>query len=196
MVTQNSLSKTFEILEKYKINIANYKILENKKDLKHLDFPIYIKIDSQKHKSKLGGVKKCNNFQEALNTINSFLKKFPNNLLILQEEIMGKEMFVGIKKDKVFGKILVVGAGGTKVESKKDIGFRVLPVKKSDIKKMIKELKIYPEIKNGNKHSLKSLINLISKISELTKKQDFKELDLNPVILTKTKAIVVDSRIF
>jgi hypothetical protein len=196
MTTPKSLVQTFETLEKNKIPIAKYTVLENKKDLKNLTLPIYIKIDSQKHKSKLGGVKRCNTLHEAVNTTNLFLKKFPKNLLILQEEIKGRELFVGIKKDIVFGEVLVVGAGGTKVESKKDLAFRALPIKKKEIKRMLKELMIYPELKKGNKVALKKLVTLILHISEFAQKTKPKELDLNPVILTKTKAVVVDSRMF
>ena len=96
MSTKISLTETFELLEKNKISLADYKVLENQKDLKKLKYPIYIKIDSQKHKLKIGAVKKCNNLKEAVETTNHFLKKFPHNLLILQEEVVGREIFVGI----------------------------------------------------------------------------------------------------
>lgn len=196
MTSPTSLVQTFELLEKNKIPLAKYKILEKQSDLKSLEYPIYIKIDSQRHKSKLGGVRKCNTYKEATETTSLFLKKFPQNLLILQEEILGKEIFVGIKKDKVFGEVLVVGAGGTRVESKKDLSFRALPVKKSDIKKMIKELKIYNELKKENKKALKKLADLVLNISLFAEEHQPNELDLNPVILTKSGAFVVDSRMF
>ncbi|MAG39761.1 hypothetical protein CMI41_02235 [Candidatus Pacearchaeota archaeon] len=196
MEKPKSLVQTFELLEKNKLPLANFKVLETKNDLKKMNFPIYIKIDSQKHKSKLGGVKKCNTFHEALKTTNMLLKKFPNTLLILQEEIQGKEIFVGIKKDKVFGEVLVVGAGGTRVESKKDLSFRALPINKREASKMIRELKIYQELRKQNKQAIKELLKIISKISKLAQALQPKELDLNPVILTKNKANIVDARIF
>jgi succinyl-CoA synthetase beta subunit len=195
MSIKGSLVETLEILDKGKIPLANYEVLEDKKDLKNLTFPIYIKIDSQKHKSKIGGVRRCNNQEEAMVAIKYLLRKFPKNLLLLQEEIKGREIFVGIKKDKIFGKILVVGAGGTKVESKKDLSFRALPVKRTDIKRMIRELKIYRELRKENKKALKGLVTLIKNTSHLAKKLKFKELDLNPVILTSDGAFIVDARI-
>jgi succinyl-CoA synthetase beta subunit len=61
---------------------------------------------------------------------------------------------------------------------------------------MIRELKIYQELRKQNKQAIKELLKIISKISKLAQALQPKELDLNPVILTKNKANIVDARIF
>jgi succinyl-CoA synthetase beta subunit len=184
------LSEVLDFLSKNKVNIAQYLCIEDMKDLSKIKYPAYLKIDSLDHKKKLGGVKYCENRKDCLDNVLVFIKKFPKNLLVLQEEKKGYEMFVGVKSDRVFGKVLVIGEGGTLVEKKRNVAFRPLPASKKDIKEMIQELKIeLPEKTKKDK-----FVGICQRISKISK--DFSEIDLNPVILNRKGAFVVDARIF
>ena len=77
-------------------------------------------------------------------------------------------------------------------QEKKDVSFRITPIKESDAENMIKELKIYSEIKSENIEILKKSLVKLSKFAK--KHPHISELDINPLILNKKDAVIVDAR--
>lgn len=186
------LEHSFEELKG--LNLAEHLVLPINADLKKfkdkilkLGFPCWIKLNSSEHKLALGGVKKASSFEELELAHKELKKKFPDKKFIVQKNQSGVMIILGIKHDKTFGKILLVGAGGSSVEEKKDIEFRVLPVSKEEILSALKELKIYSELKQAN---ISSLVETVEKLIKLP----IKEADLNPVIVND-KTWIVDARV-
>lgn len=171
--------------------LAKYEIIKSEHELKNLQFPCWLKASVERHKLELGAVVKANNLQDAQEKLKEMRKKFPTETVIAQEQVEGIEMILGLKEDKVFGKLLLIGFGGTFTEVVKDISFRALPVNKKEIEKQISELKMYPALVSRKKYALDKLIKLADKLAS----SDFKEADLNPVIVTEQGAFVVDARI-
>jgi len=189
------LESSFEELKN--LDLANYLVLpinsnldKFEKKIKKLKFPLWIKLNTSEHKTRLDAVRKCFNFEELKKNYNSLRKKFPEKKFIIQEDVSGIEVIAGIKQDKTFGKVLLVGSGGSLVELIKDIQFRVCPVNKEEIFQALQELKSYHLMKEKN-FEIGKLINLIEKFSKL----EVKEADLNPIIVNKKKAVIVDARI-
>ena len=171
--------------------ISNYKIVKSEKDLDSLNFPYYMKVSVSGHKTELGGMKKCNNLDEAKKNFKEMRKNFAKEDIIMQEPVDGVEIILGIKEDNVFGKLLLIGFGGIFAESVKDISFRALPIERSEIEKMIKELKLYPVLVSRKKFAIDKFVDLAEKVSKL----NIKEADFNPVILNEKDAFIVDARI-
>lgn len=173
--------------------LAEYLLLENqnldKKQIEKLGFPLWLKISSSGHKAKLGGVVKCSSFGELTQKINEFSKKF-SFPLILQKEVKGTEIMLGVKQDTTFGKIIVFGLGGSNIEIFHDLSFLVLPVSKDEIGKSFQELKVYKILKEKNCKT-KELFSLIEKLSNL----NIKEADFNPIIVNEKEAKIIDARI-
>jgi len=184
------LIESFKLLKK--LPVAEYKIV-SEKDLE-FEYPAFMKISTGEHKTELGGVKKCINKEDALQNYKEMRKKFKGKI-VLQRAAEGKEMIIGIKEDAVFGKLLLVGFGGTDAEILRDISFRALPVDKQEIEKMIKELKMYPVLVTRKKYAVDKFIDLAEQVSEIAEKLKIVEMDLNPVILTETQAVIVDARV-
>lgn len=182
------------LLESFKIlgnrNLAEYTIVKSEKDLENLEFPYYIKISSGEHKTEKKAVMKCRNLEEAKKNL-IFLKKNFKEDIVIQEAIDGVEMIIGLKEDRVFGRLILIGFGGTFVEVMKDVSFRALPVDKNEIEKMLSELKFYGVLTKRKKYAVEEFINLV----ERTAKLNVKEMDLNPVILNEKGAFIVDARI-
>ena len=151
-------------------------------------FPVWIKLNTSEHKLSLGAVKKASSYEELIKTHQEFKKKFPDKKFVIQENISGIHIIVGIKHDETFGKILLIGAGGSSVEEKKDIEFRSLPIGKEEISQVLSQLKVYKTIKNL---ALTNLVDLIEKISKLK----IIEADFNPVIVNDKDAFIVDARL-
>jgi hypothetical protein len=184
-----NLIESFEILKK--LPIARAKIIEKESDLEFIPFPYFMKVSIPEHKTEKKALIKCNNISESKTSFSCLRKKFPNEKIVIQEEIDGVEMIIGLKKDPVFDKILLIGFGGISVETLKDIQFRVIPVSKDEIKKALEGLKLYPSLFKRKKYAIDKFIDLAYIVSKL----DLKELDLNPVILTEKSAIIVDARL-
>ncbi len=183
-----NLTESFEVLEQ--LNTAQTFLVQKQSDLSAIKFPYYMKIDSPKHKKKIGGVMRCESLKEAKESY-SKLKKTHKEQIVIQEEIIGLEIILGMKEDRVFGKMLLLGLGGEGLE-KKDIVFRSVPIKRSKINKAVKTLRNYPKIKGLATEKLLTLIEMFLIIAD---RENIVEADLNPIILTKKDAVIVDARI-
>jgi succinyl-CoA synthetase beta subunit len=183
-----------DFLEKNQFSVVNRNFIKNKSQLKNikLSFPWVMKVYSKKiiHKNKANGIilniKSLSQAKRAFNKL-SKLKGFQGT--IIQEQIKGQELILGLKSTEDFGLSILLGKGGTDVEKIKDITFRIIPINQKDAEQMIKDLKI----KINNKQAI---INNLLKLNKLAlKNKNIQELDINPIILTKDKATIVDARI-
>lgn len=159
-------------------------------------FPIVMKVMGKKivHKKKLGGVKVgIKNFCEVLEEFKKMKNISGSEGVIIQEQIIGREFLLGIKKTPDFGHIFVFGSGGSSVEKDKDVSFRVYPVGKDDIKEMFVETKIFNSMNQEEKELvLKTLLKFNSLVKKFPK---ILELDINPLMIDNHQALIVDARI-
>jgi len=177
-------------IAKYVLIPKNADISKFQSKIESLGFPIWIKLDSGEHKTKIKAIEQCCNFEQVEKVHKSLKKRFPDKRFIVQESISGAEIIAGINLDKVFGKTLLIGSGGSLAETIKDISFRVCPVDKTEILSALQELKIFPVLKEKN-YNINKLVDLIKKFSDLK----IEEADLNPIIVNEKSAVVVDSRV-
>ncbi|MBU3913142.1 MAG: acetate--CoA ligase family protein [Nanoarchaeota archaeon] len=184
-----SLLESFDKLKA--LPLARHLIIKNEGDLNKIEFPYWLKADISEHKLELGAVVKCNNLSQAKENLKEMRKKFPASSIIAQEQIEGIEMIIGLKQDKAFGKLLLVGFGGTFAETIKDTSFRALPISNKEIEKQISELKLCKVLVSRKKFAIDKFISLAEKISKL----DINEADFNPIILNEKGAFIVDARI-
>ena len=183
-----TLLECFEKLKK--LPIAKTIVINSVEDLTKISFPYYMKASLGEHKLEKQAVLKIETLEDAKSNYNRLKKLFPKIPIIIQEQVSGIEMIIGLKEDKVFGKLLLVGFGGTNAEVLKDVEFRALPVNKEEILNAVSSLKLYKELYQRKKYAIDKFVELAFEVS----KTNFKELDLNPVILTEEKAIIVDAR--
>jgi hypothetical protein len=188
-----SEKQTEDFLEKQCFNVVKRIIVKSKSQLSNinLEFPWVMKISSHKaiHKARIGGtILGIKNLKQAEKAFSKLIKIKAINGLIVQEMEKGQEIILGLKNTPEFGLAIMVGAGGGKVEEQKDISFRVCPIIETDAKEMLSELKI-------NVRNSKEVIKNLIKLSSLAKKYPkINELDINPLIVNKKQAIVVDAR--
>ncbi len=158
-----------------------------------MGFPLVMKVSGQKilHKNRIGGVKtKIETIEQAEKIFDTFIKIQDAEGVILQKQISGEEFILGLKATKEFGHVLAFGIGGTSVEQIKKVAFRVCPLNDDEAVNMIKEIKenITEEELNAIKKNIFQLCRLSKRYSNIT------ELDINPLMVEKDKAIVVDAR--
>jgi len=188
-------------LERENFKVIKREFAKDKKDIlkisRKIAFPWAMKISSKKvvHKKKIGGViLDIKNIEEADRSFEKLSKIENFEQVIIQPLIKGRELIVGLKKTPEFNLVIMLGAGGSNVEEKKDIVFRVCPIKGKDADDMIKELRSYSLIETKVDSSL--IRDTLLKISKLAEKYpDIQELDINPLMVDLKEAIVVDARI-
>ena len=183
-----NLKDSFDFLKSFPI--AKYFLVKTEKDLQRIDFPYYMKASIAGHKTEEKAITRCRNLEEAKNTYLFLSKKFVGDIII-QKESEGIEMIIGLKKDTVFGRLLMIGFGGIFTEKIKDISFRAVPLDKKEIEKMLQELKFYSMLVSRKKYAIDKFVELALKVSRL----EIHEMDLNPVILNEEEAVIVDARI-
>jgi acyl-CoA synthetase (NDP forming) len=148
------------------------------------------------HKSDAGGIAiDLDNREEVIDAygaIRQNCRAHVPNAIIEGVEISemvkpGMEMIVGARIDKTFGPIVMVGHGGIYVEVMKDVSFRALPLTRSDILSMIKEIRSYPLLLGVRGEKMKDIDNLVDTILKLgaiiSKCKGITDIEINPLVV-------------
>jgi acetyltransferase len=109
------------------------------------------------------------------------------------------ELILGIKKDSVFGTVLMVGMGGITAELFGDKALGFPPLNERLARSMLESLKIYPLLKGyrgGSPKNLDKLLQVLIRLSYLAADYpEIKELDINPLLVSSREVIALDARI-
>lgn len=150
------------------------------------------------HKWDVGAVKlNLGKEEDVEKAFKELSEKFRDSKILAQEMIEGVEVFLGAKRDKIFGWVLSFGMGGLFVEVYEDISMRLAPIEMEEALKMIKEIKGYKILRGyrGRKVKVRELARIISKFSKHLDKIGGREIDLNPIICNEEGCWVVDFRV-
>lgn len=179
----------FPIVESYLIKDKDSLIKHSKK----IKFPLVLKNPEILHKTEKNAVIIDVNKE---NLIKSY-QNLKSKKVLMQKQLKGYELLIGIKKDNVFGHVIAFGIGGIFTEVLKEVSFRILPINKKEIISLIKENKSYNLLNSrGKKISTKDIENIILKLSNLIKKHpNIQELDINPLMVNEKETKIVDARI-
>jgi acetate---CoA ligase (ADP-forming) len=167
---------------------------------KHLKYPLVAKVVSPEisHKSDAGGVvlgiKDLDSLLNAYHTIIQNAKIYNQNAIIegvlVEEMVKGPflEAFIGVKKDPIFGPVILCGLGGIYVEILKDVSQDLAPVSRQDALRMIQQLKSYPlfsGVRNGLKYDVEGFADVLVNVSILAinLEGNWTELEINPLIV-------------
>lgn len=189
-----------KFLQKQGFNVLDSVYLKKEDELsKVLDsfrFPCVIKVEGKEivHKKRIGGVQlNIKNQKEAIESFKKMQKIKGFEGVVVQKQIDGTEILLGIKNTPEFNHVVVFGEGGTKVEEIKDVSFRIAPFGEKDALEMINETKISKKL---SKEEINFIVQNIIKINALVKKfPQISELDINPLMVNKNEAQIVDARI-
>jgi acyl-CoA synthetase (NDP forming) len=203
-----------KILHGYGIPVTMAEIARNADEAGALaskvGFPVVLKIHSPDitHKSDVGGVKvnlkNASDVKNAFNEIVANVKKHKpdakiNGVLVQNMAPSGREIIVGVTKDRQFGPLVMFGLGGIFVEVLKDVSFRLPPINKKEALTMMGEIKGYPILKGvrGNEPAdLDAVADVIAKTSKMVMDlPEISELDMNPIFVYSKGLMVVDARI-
>ncbi len=181
-------SEASEIMKKYDINTVKFWTTDSKEKI---SFPVVVKVDSDKvlHKTdKKGLVLGINNKKELAESIRKMQKSFPKKDIIFQPMLPRQmELIVGIKRDSVFGPVVVYGLGGIYTEVLNAVNFLVLPKSKNEIKKALNKSRIsflFKKTRGQDSFSVENVARILWNVWMLANEVDeIKELDINPLLV-------------
>lgn len=202
-----------KLLKRWKIPCAEQFLTKNPEQAvrfaKRIGYPVVLKVESPDviHKTETGGVE--TNIRDEEDVRRAFKgitrnvkRKVPKARIkgiLIQKMFDGREVIVGSKTDPQFGPVIMFGLGGIFVESLKDVTFRVIPIKRSDAKEMIKEIrgyKILQGVRGLKPVNFMALEKCLLAVSEMVwRSKKIKELDINPLFANEKGVIAVDVRI-
>lgn len=112
----------------------------------------------------------------------------------------GLELIVGVKKDPVFGPVIMVGVGGIAAELFQDRALGLPPLNERLALHMLESLRAWPLVKGyrGRQPIAKVdlLVELLLRFSKLVADfPEIAELDANPVLVRDERAVVLDARV-
>ncbi|MFP4481768.1 MAG: acetate--CoA ligase family protein [Thermovirgaceae bacterium] len=163
-----------------------------------IGYPVALKIMSPDiiHKTEAGIVSlNLNSEEEVRNAYGRLMERAGKAVpgatiqgVLIQEMVTGGvECMIGVKRDPLFGPVVVAGLGGIYVEILQDLALRHAPVNKKAAMTMLSELKGYPLLAGARGRSrldIESLADTIVRISSLAcNEEELQELDVNPVFV-------------
>lgn len=177
-----------------------------------IGYPVVLKIQSPDiiHKTDVGGVAlNLTNedsvrqaFQRLMANITAQHAQARLDGITVQKMIQGNdsiELILGIKKDNVFGTVMMVGLGGITAELFGDRALGLPPLNERLARGMLESLKIWPLL-NGFRGrpliDIEQLIAILIRLSYLAADYpEIKELDINPLLVSPQEVVALDARI-
>lgn len=178
----------------------------------YFDEPMVLKVlhDDLPHKTEVGGVAlKLNGSKEAVaaaqRMVANVSQHSPSVRLdqFLMEPMQAAplaELIVGVKRDPLFGMVLVIGAGGIFVELLKDATPLLLPVSRDDVETALRGLKSFALLdgfRGRPAANLEPVIDAIMAIAAFAGENldTLSELDVNPLMVNENSVVAVDALI-
>ena len=107
---------------------------------------------------------------------------------LVAEMVSGVECILGVRRDSVFGPVVMVGSGGVLAEVLGDVAFRKAPIDRAEAKRMIAELKgarILEGVRDGLRCDIDALADAVAALSRFAAAHDVvvDSVDVNPFVV-------------
>jgi succinyl-CoA synthetase beta subunit len=166
-----------------------------------LSYPLVAKVVSSRitSKSDIGGVRLGIGSEDELRRAVTELSVIEHAEGVLVEEMAppGFEVIVGGTIDVTFGPIVMFGLGGLFVELFRDVSFALAPVDREQAMWLISETKgekILKGFRGKPPLDMNAIADIIVTVSEVMATGLIRTIDLNPVTLYPSGALVLDAK--
>lgn len=171
-------------------------------------YPVVMKIESPDihHKTDINGIKtglesKAEIEDEFREMVERVHREKPGSQIdgaLIQEEIEGTEVAIGLKRDPQFGPMVMVGLGGIYIEALNDVSFGIAPISEEEAEMMIHELRSHEifEGARGKEDIVEPVKDAIIRLGELgLNHEEIQEVDINPLIVNEGRGYVADMEV-
>ncbi len=211
-----SETKAKDMLKVWGIAVPKRKLVKTEEEAVkaacEIGYPVVLKIVSSAivHKTEIGGVELdlADETQLRLawarmqhNLIERPSGTSPQGYLIEEMLPVQLELMAGVRRDPVFGPLMVLGIGGIFVELFRDLSIRPAPVNPAQVREMIEELKGAPLLKGFRGSAavdLNRLSDVLLRFSQLAweLRDQFREIEINPLVVCTDGRIAAADALF
>jgi acetyltransferase len=201
----------FRLLESFRIPVVPTLLIRNAEEAaaasERVGFPVALKIESAQitHKSDVGGVAlNLNNSSEVRAAFTRIKSQVTTQnpsaeiagIVVQRMAPDGIEMILGIKRDPLFGPVIICGFGGIFVELLKDIAIGIPPVSREDAYSLLQGLRgwtLLTGVRSKPAADVDALCDTIVSVSNLAVSlgEQLLALDINPLVVHTTNHGVV-----
>jgi acetyltransferase len=165
-----------------------------------MEFPVVMKVVGPLHKSDAKGVVlNITSKKEVAETFDSLMKIDSATAVMIQPQLAGLELFVGVTKEPGFNHTILCGLGGIFIEVLNDVSAGLSPISKNEARKMVQSLRGYKLIQGARGQEgvdEDEFVEIIQRLSALVEAApEIIEMDINPLIGTQRAITAVDTRI-
>ena len=202
-------STTNELLKAAGVRTADSRMVmtaaEAEEAASAIGFPVVMKGlgTTLLHKTEAGavrlGLKDAPAVRTAFLELQTMLTDRLEGVLVQRMVTGGVEMVVGGLNDRLLGPVIMAGTGGVFVELLGDTAFRMCPLSEPEARALIEEvrgrllLRGYRGAPPADEDAFRMLLLAVSQLLDAC--PEIEEMDLNPVIVRRKGATVVDARV-
>jgi acetyltransferase len=185
-------SEAAEVMQKYGItSVDSVEIFPNTQIPEIKKYPVVLKVDSDKvlHKSdKQALVLNIKNLDDLKRAVEKLRVDFALERFIVQPmQDKHAEIILGIKRDDIFGSVVVYGLGGIYTEIFKMVNFMIPPMSSAEIKDQILKSKIsflFEGARSQKACDIEEFVSIIGGLMEFAlENENVREFDINPLFL-------------
>jgi acetyl-CoA synthetase (ADP-forming) len=198
-----------QILASYRIPVTREILVDCRSDVgkaaAEIGYPLVMKGCSSEiaHKTERDLIQMdIRSNEEALNAFDRIVVAMngQGGSVLIQEMVQGRrELVMGLTRDDQFGPCVMFGLGGIFTEILKDIAFRRAPLTRRDALDLMAEIKSHKILESArgmeaaDKDKLAQMLMQVGQIGIAI--NQIREIDLNPVIISRGNPIAVDALI-
>lgn len=171
-----------------------------------LGWPVALKLDAPglAHKSDVGGVELGIDGRKALGSalrrlVAAGREHGADGVLVQPMAKAGLELIAGARRDPQFGPLVLAGIGGVLAEVLDDVSIRLAPITRDDAREMLSELRgarLLDGQRGRSAVDKAALVGLLVALGKaMTEHPEWREVDLNPVVASRSGALAVDALI-
>jgi acyl-CoA synthetase (NDP forming) len=138
--------------------------------------------------------------EEAEGRGSELLARFGGTILVEEQQAPGQEVFLSVVRDDEFGYVLLLADGGRFAEQSRFCVSSLVPVTRPEVEGMLAELPIGSRLLTEHTQKpgdgIAALVDIVVRIAGvggLVETARLDQLELNPVIVTSDRAVVVDA---
>ena len=111
----------------------------------------------------------------------------------------GIEVVLGVVRDKAFGPLVMIGAGGVATDVWDDRAFLVPPFHESDAMRVLRSLRLWPLLagfRGAPPAASADVAQLAARLGRLAVDvPEVAEIDINPVLVGPQQCVIVDAKV-
>tara|TARA_Y100001954_G_scaffold118412_1_gene127834 strand:- start:11071 stop:11775 length:705 start_codon:yes stop_codon:yes gene_type:complete len=195
------------LLAAYGVPVTRERLVHSAKDARaaadRLGYPVVLKgcAHDLLHKTEAGlvmvGLGSGKEVADGFRTLKARAGADFSGGFLVQEMVKGdRELMIGMTRDEQFGPSVMFGLGGIFTEVLEDVVFRLAPLKLSDAREMMTEIraaKILGSVRGMARVDRALLAHAIVAVGRAAAENpDIAEIDINPLIVAGSRPIAVD----